>query len=194
MILYGASGHAKVIMDICKRNNVKINTIIDDNTKILSLLGQNVIPFNAFKSKDDQFIISIGNNRVRKGVVSKLKATYGIAIHPNSVIDESVKINDGSVIMAGSIINSSTKIGKHCIINTSSSIDHDCVLGDFVHISPNATICGGIEIGEGSHIGAGAIIIPGIKIGKWSTIGAGAVVIKNVPDGATVVGNPGKIV
>jgi len=32
-----------------------------------------------------------------------------------------------------------------------------------------------------------------IKIGKWATIGAGAVIIKDVPDGVTVVGNPGRI-
>ena len=32
------------------------------------------------------------------------------------------------------------------------------------------------------------------KIGEWCTIGAGAVIIKDIPDGATVVGNPGKII
>ena len=35
---------------------------------------------------------------------------------------------------------------------------------------------------------------PGIKIGKWCTIGAGAVIIKDIPDGATAVGNPGRII
>lgn len=32
------------------------------------------------------------------------------------------------------------------------------------------------------------------KIGEWCTIGAGAVIIHDVPDGATVVGNPGRII
>jgi acetyltransferase-like isoleucine patch superfamily enzyme len=51
-----------------------------------------------------------------------------------------------------------------------------------------------VYIGEGAHIGAGSVVIQGIKIGKWSTIGAGTVVIKDVPDYATVVGNPGKTI
>lgn len=55
-------------------------------------------------------------------------------------------------------------------------------------------MAGHVEVGEGSHIGIGVSIIQGIKIGKWCTIGAGAVIIKDVPDGATVVGNPGKII
>jgi serine acetyltransferase len=38
------------------------------------------------------------------------------------------------------------------------------------------------------------VIIPQISIGSNVIIGAGAVINKDVPDGATVVGNPGKIV
>jgi acetyltransferase EpsM len=37
-------------------------------------------------------------------------------------------------------------------------------------------------------------VLPEINIGKWTTIGAGAVVIKDVPDGAVIVGNPGRII
>ncbi len=49
-------------------------------------------------------------------------------------------------------------------------------------------------MGEGSHIGIGASVIQGITIGKWCTIGAGAVIIKDIPDGATVVGNSGRVI
>jgi len=192
MILYGASGHAKVIIDICKKNNKEIVAIIDDNIEISSLLNQKVIQLKQLKSIDDKFIISIGNNLTRKKIVNKIQSNFGIAIHPSTSIDKTVTIDVGTVVMAGSVINSSVKIGKHCIINTSSSIDHDCILENFVHISPNATLCGGIQIGEGSHVGAGAVIIPNIKIGKWCVIGAGAVVINDIPDGVTVVGNPAK--
>lgn len=68
------------------------------------------------------------------------------------------------------------------------------VISDYVHISPNVSLAGNVEVGEGTHIGIGASIIQGIKIVKWCTIGAGAVIIKDVPDCATVVGNPGKII
>ena len=192
MNLYGASGHAKVIIDILKRSKIEVSKIFDDDENINKLLGYKVTLFNK-SNKEDHFIISIGNNRIRKSISQKLDAAFGKAIHPESIIDPTVTIHEGTVIMAGVVINSSVKIGKHGIINTSSSVDHDCILGNFVHISPNATLCGGITVGEGTQIGAGSTIIPGITIGKWCTIGAGTVVIKDVPDGATVVGNPGRV-
>jgi acetyltransferase-like isoleucine patch superfamily enzyme len=49
-------------------------------------------------------------------------------------------------------------------------------------------------VGEGTHIGAGAVVIPSIRIGKWCTIGAGTVVIRDIPDYATAVGNPARII
>ncbi|TXE12095.1 serine acetyltransferase [Seonamhaeicola algicola] len=48
-------------------------------------------------------------------------------------------------------------------------------------------------IGNNVSIFTGAIVIGGITIGNNVKVGAGAVVIKDVPDNATVVGNPGKI-
>ena len=47
---------------------------------------------------------------------------------------------------------------------------------------------------KGAQIGIGARVIPGITIGENAIVGAGTVVIDDVPDGATVVGNPGVII
>ena len=193
MNLYGASGHAKVVIDILKKLNIKISNIFDDNVEIKELLGYEVTSFKESNS-NDKMIISIGNNKIRKNISKIINSEFGKAIHPKSIIDPSVFVGEGSVVMAGVIINSSAKIGKHCIINTASTIDHDCNVEDFVHISPNATLCGGITVGEGTQIGAGAVIIPNVKIGKWCAIGAGSVIISDVEDGVTVVGNPGRVV
>ena len=195
IILYGASGHCKVIIDILQCNNQIIATIIDDAPKLHTILGFDVLNSNAFDfSSASNMILSIGNNKVRKKLASKLTAHFVTAIHPKSIISNSVIIGDGSVVMAGTIINTDTKIGSHCIVNTGTIVEHDCVIGNFVHISPNASLAGGVVVGEGSQIGIGATIIQGIKIGKWVTVGAGSVIIKDVPDFSVVVGNPGKII
>ena len=194
MILYGASGHAKVIIDILEKNKLKISTIIDDNEQLKKVLNY---PIKQFKNTtiNEEIIISIGNNKTRKIISEKLKnSTFGIAIHPKSSIDKTANMDKGTVIMANAVVNSSANIGKHCIINTSSVIEHDCSINDFAHISPNATLCGNVTIGEGTHIGAGATVIPSIKIGKWCIIGAGAVVIKDIPDNSIVVGNPARVI
>ena len=70
---------------------------------------------------------------------------------------------------------------------------HDAYLEDFVHIAPNVALAGHVYVGEGTFVGMGASVLPGVQIGKWCVIGAGAVVLQNVPDGATVAGNPAKV-
>jgi len=194
--LFGASGHAKVIIDILNKNDIIINAIYDDDKDIMFLLENKVQAFsNEIENFRVPFIISIGNNKVREYLSKKLSAfSFTKAVHPLSVIDKTTEILEGTVIMADAVINSSVKIGKHCIINTSSVIEHDCLISDFVHISPNATLCGNVTIGKGTHVGAGAVIIQGITIGENVTIGAGSVIIKNVPDKSVVVGNPGRII
>ncbi len=55
--------------------------------------------------------------------------------------------------------------------------------------------CGrAIRIGRNVWIGGGAIILPGVTVGDDAILGAGAVVTRDVPKGATVVGNPARVV
>lgn len=193
MILFGASGHAKVIIDILKSNSVKVEKIIDDHPASTELFGipveKNQNNYGAVSA-----IISIGNNSVRKLISEKFHFTYSKAIHPSAVVSAFSEIAEGTVVMAGAVINPDSKVGKHCIVNTAAVIEHDCILEDFVHVSPNAALAGNVLVGEGAHVGIGASVKQGVKIGKWATVGAGAVIIRDVPNFATVVGNPGKVI
>ena len=190
-ILYGASGHAKVILDAMECRNIETIGLVDDNPNI-SNLGKYTVHQPLDVSKEDSVLVSIGNNTLRKKIVARLAANFFTVIHPSSILAKSVEIMEGSFVAAGVVINPDTCIGSHVIINTSASIDHDCKIGDFVHIAPNATLCGGISVGEGSLIGAGAVILPNINIGKWVTVGAGSVITNDIPDNLTVVGVPAK--
>ncbi len=191
MYLYGASGHAMVIMDILKANGISIEGLVDDNLERKDLLGHPV-----FHGKTDAspLIISIGNNKVRKKISENYPAEFGTAIHPLAIVSEHAQIGEGTVVMQGAIIQTCAEIGKHCIINTGASVDHECLIGDYVHISPHATLCGNVRVGEGTWIGAGTTVIQGVKIGKWCMIGAGSVVTKDIPDGVLAVGNRCKII
>ena len=196
MIVYGASGHGKVIIEILESINTPHIEIWDDADREPIWEFAVKRPLAAGEPVDDKMVISIGVNSTRKKVAERLANTisFGTAIHASTCISKRTTIGEGTVIMAGAVVNADTQIGKHCIINTCASIDHDCVLGDYVHVSPNATLSGDVQVGEGTHIGAGAATIQGIRIGKWCTIGAGAVIIKDIPDFATAVGNPARII
>lgn len=197
IFLYGASGHAKVICEILEAQHRPPYGLIDDNPHVTSLLEYPV--FNTLQkaevTTEDQFLISIGNNRIRKSVVAKLNGVkFTSAIHPAAVISPRSSVGEGTVVMANVAVNVHTNIGRHVILNTNCSIDHDCVIEDFVHISPNAALAGNVQVGEGTQIGIGACIKQNIRIGKWAMVGAGAVIIRDVPDHAVVVGNPGRII
>lgn len=192
--LYGASGHCKVIIDILLDSNNVIDAIYDDDLKKTALLHFSIKHTSQIDlSKNNNFILSVGNNQIRNNLAKKLKVNFVNATHSKASISRFSTVDVGTVIMANAVVNADAKIGKHCIINTGAIIEHDCLLDDFVHVCPNASLAGGVVVGVGSQIGIGAIIKQEIKIGKWVTIGAGCVVLNNVPDYAIMVGNPARI-
>lgn len=190
--LYGASGHAKVILDMLVEESITVPCLIDDNPSINELAGIPVV-----HSAEGLFpiIVSIGDCRIRRRIVEKLSEHQFISvIHRAAIVSKSCQIGDGTVVMAGAIIQPGTSIGHHCIINTGASVDHDAVIGDFVHVAPHCTLCGGVEVDEVTWIGAGTTVIQGIHIGRNCFIGAGSVVVKDIPDNSLCYGNPARII
>jgi sugar O-acyltransferase (sialic acid O-acetyltransferase NeuD family) len=191
MILYGASGHGKVVAEILRDNGINGIVFCDDNPDA-RLIGETVTSIDAHIESND-VIVTVGLNHIRKNIVLRnLSLKYSRAIHSRAVVSPSANILEGTVVMAGAIINTDSTIGKHVIINSGAVVEHDCEISDFVHVSPNATLCGGVKVGEGTWIGAGSTIKNGVKIGNWSVIGAGAVVVSDIPDNKIYVGNPAR--
>ncbi|MGJ1262795.1 acetyltransferase [Sphingobacterium spiritivorum] len=192
LYIFGAGGHAKVIIELAEARQLIIGCVVEDNPSRERLLEYAVK--EDLLLPDKNWIIAVGDNAARKRIVFNKYRNYISLFHPSANISKRSNIGIGTVVMAGVSINSCVSIGSHCIVNTNASIDHDCVIEDYVHISPNAALAGGVFVGQGTQIGIGASVIQGIKIGKWCIIGAGTVVIRDVPDGCSVVGNPGKII
>lgn len=199
IFVLGASGHAKVIIDvvICLSKetgeNVEIE-IYDDNVDLQgkTILGYPVVGkiSDLADNERQEAVIAIGNNRIRKKIAEEHRLNYKALIHPKSVVAEDAIIGEGTVIMAGAVVNSGSFIGKHCIVNTAATVDHDNKIGNFVHISPGAHLAGTIEVDELSWIGTGANIKNSIIIGKEIQIGAGGVVIHDLLEPGTYVGVP----
>lgn len=65
MFLYGASGHAKVIIDILRANGVSIEALFDDNEMLTHLLDYSVLRPSEVCGP---LLVSIGNNQIRKRI------------------------------------------------------------------------------------------------------------------------------
>ncbi len=190
MYLYGASGHAKVIIDMLQATGQKVDALFDDDKSINELMS---IPVLHDWNGESPLVVSVGNNISRKQIVEKLDCEFGTIVHPSAIVSPNATLGVGTVVMQGAIIQSGAQVGEHCILNTGASIDHECIIGNYAHISPQATLCGNVHIGEGAWIGAAAVVIPGVKIGRWSIIGAGSVVVNDIPDSTVAYGNPCRV-
>lgn len=191
MYLYGAGGHAKVVIDILKANGIEIDGLIDNDPAIKELCGYKVYQQ---MPTPGTVIVTIGKCSTRQRVAESLHCAFGTAIHPSAVISPTADIGAGTVVMQGAIVQADTSVGRHCIINTKASIDHECRIGDYVHIAPGCTVSGDVHIGAGTWLGVGATVIQGVRIGRNCYIGAGAVVVDDIPDGSLAYGVPCRII
>ena len=111
---------------------------------------------------------------------------YGFNIH----LGANVFLNYNCVILDGGrvAIGDDTRIGPAVQIYTADHPRDPALRRSGLESSKPVTI------GSNVWIGGGAIILPGVTVGDNAIIGAGSVVTRDVPAGATVVGNPAKIV
>lgn len=204
IIILGAGGHAKVLIDALLASSAVIAGIVDPDltlagTKILGvpvLGGDNVV--NEFPPSEVQLVNGLGSVGLpvkRQQLFERFKGmgyNFATVIHPSAVIASDVVLGEGAQVMAGAIIQPGCRIGTNSIINTRASVDHDCIIGDHVHIAPGVTMSGEVQVGNGAHVGTGVAIIQGASIGNDCLVAAGAVVTKDVIAGTMVRGVPAR--
>lgn len=197
--LYGAGGHAKVVLDILEDQGRVVRGVFDDRPDAAKLTGLPIQPGvravgrEGFRRLDAPLILCVGDNARRAELAGLLEADYAQAVHASAVISRHAVVGPGTVILHGAVVQTASQIGAHVVINALACLAHDTRIGDFVHVCPHATLCGHVEVGAGTLIGAGAVVIPCVRIGRGCTVGAGAVVVRDVPDFATAVGNPARL-
>jgi UDP-perosamine 4-acetyltransferase len=204
VVVIGAGGHAKVLIDILVLGGIQVLGVTDPNTDRagemlsgVSILGsdQALMEFEPESLRLVNGIGSTADTRLRQSVFEHLTDKgyrFDVAVHPKAIVAQEVMLGEGAQVMAGAIIQPGVRVGVNCIINTGAVVDHDCVIGDHVHVAPGAVLSGNVSIGDGSHIGCGGTVMQSIQIGAGSVIGAGAVVTMNVDDEDTVTGVPAR--
>jgi UDP-perosamine 4-acetyltransferase len=202
VIVWGAGGHGKVIVDaLLASGSCTVVGILDDDktkagTKVLGVLVSHSPSGLKALSETlelDHVAIGIGDNYARYKKFQQVKSCGLKAmnvIHPSAHISRFVELGIGITILAGAVINPGTVIEDNVCVNTAASIDHDNYLEASCHIFPNATLTGSVRVGQFAYVGSGAVVAPNLTVNKYSQVGAGAVVLKDVVEGAVVAGVP----
>jgi sugar O-acyltransferase (sialic acid O-acetyltransferase NeuD family) len=207
MLIIGAKGFAKEVLEVIHQNNQTENLVFyDDVNDDVSdeLYGRFKVLKNTeealmyFKTVDNRFTIGVGNPVLRKKLSDKFINIGGVltsSISPYARIGNFGNyIGVGCNIMTGTIITNDVVVKTGVLVNLNCTIGHDSIVGDFVELSPGVHISGNCQIGNFSVLGTNATVLPKVIIGTNVIVGAGSVVTKDVPDNCLVVGIPGKIV
>jgi sugar O-acyltransferase (sialic acid O-acetyltransferase NeuD family) len=146
---------------------------------------------------DVRFVNLITRDTVTRFVTSRqvheLGGRFANLIHPDVDL-EMVRMGVGNYVQERVVLQAMVTIGNNASVHIGSMVGHETHIGNSVFIAHGCNVSGLVHIEDGAFLGTGATILPRLRIGKWAVIGAGAVVLKDVPPGAVVVGNPGRVI
>ncbi len=204
LMILGLGGQGRVVGSIATAQGYTIKGFLDvlgDPESEAELFGLPILgSISLLKEMDRPAVaIAIGDNYLRRKIFQEVLATNPAAsiispIHPQSYREKDIRIGSHVTICIGAIVCTAVEISDGVIVNSGAIVEHECMLGQYTHVCPGVKLGGRVRIGQFTHIGIGASVIDKVTIGNHTTIGAGSVVIKDIPDNATAVGIPARVI
>ena len=205
-IIFGAGGHAKVMLEVILQNDlIEVIGLLDPcrikwGQRLLGVevLGGDDLAAELKSSGVSGFYIGLGSsgNLAPRKMLFQEAVRLGLkplsVLHQTAIISKHARIRPGVCVMAGAVVNPGARIGADVCVNTAAVIEHDCLLGTHCFIGPGVRLGGAVVVGPSAFVGIGATVRHAIRIGSGALVGAGAVVVKDVLPKQLVVGVPAR--
>ncbi|MDR3164344.1 MAG: NeuD/PglB/VioB family sugar acetyltransferase [Synergistaceae bacterium] len=199
VIVYGAGGLGREVLQIVRAvSDARVLGYIDDGVSPgIERNGTSVLGGSEYLDTLDgnvSVVMGISDPNIKRGIFAKLSRNPRISfpniVHPRAIVSEYASLERGIVIASGCAISVDVSLEVGVFLNVGTVVGHDAKIGDFSSVMPLTAISGNVNIGERCLIGAQSAILQGTTVGDGCTVCMGAVVLRDVPDGATVIGNP----
>ncbi len=207
VVVIGASGHAKVVIDALERAGEHVvvglidarkpagtpwygHTVLGDEAALAGLVDELEL---------EGVIIGVGDNAVRAAVADQVSTEvpalpFVNAVHPSAQLAGGASLGMGVVVAAGAVLGPDTTVSDHAIVYTGASLDHDGALGRCASLAPGVVTGGDVRIGAHTAIAIGATVLHGRSIGPHTVVGAGSVVVDDLPDHVVAYGSPARVI
>jgi sugar O-acyltransferase (sialic acid O-acetyltransferase NeuD family) len=207
IFVFGASDHARVIIDIIELvGQYKIVGLFDSyKPKGFRAGGYEVLGNErdlaemCARTGLRRGIVGIGDNATRKRIAQLLRLAiphieYVTAVHPSATMSREVNLGQGALVMAKCYVGLNTKVGEGAVIATNSIFEHDGTMGEYSTLGAGTTTGGHVHLGICTAVCLGVTINHGMKVGDHTVIGSGSVVINDIPSGIVAYGSPARVV
>jgi UDP-perosamine 4-acetyltransferase len=202
VVVLGAGGHAKVVIEILRACGHEVTGILDADPAPRTVVGAPVIGGDELlpKLRSDgvaRAFVALGGNGLRLKL-GRLAQGLGFelvnAVHPGAVLSPSVRLGVGVAVMAGAVVNAESRIDDLAVVNTRAGVDHDGVIGEAAHVAPGCALAGEVTVGARAFLGAGVTAVPGVTVGEGAVVGAGACIVRDIEAGVLALGVPARTV
>jgi len=160
LFIYGATAHAKMVIETAELCRYHIAGLIDKSLLIKEVLDYPVtLTLPAGASEEAEYFVAILDAGLRKRTVLDLSTTtFATLIHPQAYVSPRAEIGKGTIIMPGAVIHPDVQIGEHCIIGSNAVLHSNTIIEDFVTLGANVSIASQVLIQETATLCANAVV------------------------------------
>ena len=155
-------------------------------------------PFEAFldaKFADAEFFVALGYRHLplKAEILRRLRAAgrrVPAWVHPSCQVAPTARLGDGSFLFPLCNVDQEAECGAGVLLHNSVVVSHGARIGDAAYLSPGVVLSGQVTIGEAAFLGSGTVVANGRTIGARARVGLASAVTRDLPDGASAIGNP----